>query len=162
MILTLLLSLFLQTADASEKEAAQELPLAARKALTAWNFKFKIFGESNFTSEVQGLFKNLQGALPMRVEGDFNNDKKTDYILMGSAGKQEFVVALVSDKESFKPVVVRQAPYTEGATTSSYLIKVKPGEIPGRTQKYDLVQVETFAGATGLFEIKNFKAKKLN
>jgi hypothetical protein len=155
------------------EDSAAELPLAARQALTRWNFKFKSFNQDDYTKEVREL---LGSQPPMKISGDFNGDKTPDYVVLGEAEKQQFALAIVSDKKDFKVVTIDKWS----------LPNFKKSEVPGdkgiengvpvyvapaggsladgykEKNKRDVIQLEAFGGAVELYAIENFKAVHLN
>lgn len=161
---------------AAKSDSIDSLPIAARQALTRWNFKFKLFAESNFTPEVNELFKEDKVDLPMKVEGDFNGDKVTDYALLGEADKQQYAVAVVSNKKNYSVIVIKSwsdekfkqssVPGDDGkrigvpvylATSPSTEFDKTKNDKP----KVDLIHVEAYQGAIDAFKIEGAKAMNL-
>lgn len=170
-ILVILILILFQSAHA--EDLAAEIPLAARQALTRWNFKFKPFNQEDYTKEVREL---LGKQPPMQRSGDFNGDGTTDYVVLGEAEKQQFAIAIISDKKEFKVVTLDQWS----------LANFKKSEVPGdkgieqgvpvyvapaggsladsykAKNKREVIQIEAFGGAVELYAIENFKAVHLN
>ncbi len=167
-LLSLLVLVSCATAGAVEDANLKSLPLAARQSLTQWNFKFKTFAESDFTPEVQKLFEgSAANEKPMMLTLDLNNDKTDDYVLMGDSDKQQFVVALVSDKKNFKTVVVDTLSDVNLKKNLILYLAIPGQDEPAtialkKKAKSEIFDVESYMGPSMIFAIKDYKAMKLN
>ena len=143
-----------------------ELPLEARQSVIKWNHKFKPFASSDFSSEVNELFTTDQKKVaPMKLVADFNGDKVDDYAILGEADKQQYLIAVLSDKKEPKVVVVEKWSDAEFKKPSlAYYLARAAGSLPESYTKKngrEAIQLEAYLGSVQLFKIENGKAAEL-
>lgn len=172
-------ALCLLTLSASATSAHAQLTAAARQSLTRWNFKFKTFAETDFTPEVIELFKTSgDNEKPMMLTLDLNNDKIQDFVLLGEADKQQYVIALLSHKKEYKTVVVESwsdpgfkkssIPGGNGKRKGVPVYLAIPASDDPATialknkAKAQIFDVEAYMGSTKVFAIKGNKAEQLS
>lgn len=162
--------------SANDENVLTELPLEARQSVMKWNHKFKPYASSDFSSEVLELFtSDMKKVAPMKVVADFNGDKIDDYAVLGEADKQQYLIAVLSDKKEPKVVVVEKwsdpnfkRAKIEGVKSSSvgvsYYLARAAGSLPEsylKKNNREAIQLEAYLGAVQLFKIENDKASEL-
>lgn len=151
---------------ATDTNALSELPLEARQSVIKWNHKFKPYASADFSSEVNELFtSDLKKVAPMRLVADFNGDKVDDYALLGEADKQQYLIAVLSDKKDPKVVVVEKwsDPDFKKNNVAYYLTRAA-GSLPesyAKKNNREAIQLEAYLGSVQLFKIENGKVAEL-
>jgi len=147
----------------------------ATTALKKWNAAFKVYNVGDFPKAVLELFEGAPKELPMAVAGDFNGDKKEDFAVMGSNGKNEIILVLLAAKNQYDVVVVETNVYKDPATQSLTLEtgETQPGlsmylsllpskelQFKAGAAKRDALQIETFNSITRAFYVRGAQAKE--
>lgn len=161
---------------AADSNVLSELPLEVRQSVIKWNHKFKPYTAKDFSAEVLELFQSDQKKVaPMKVVADFNGDKIDDYALLGEAGKQQYLIAVLSNNAEPKVIVVEKwsdpdfkKSAVEGTRSSSvgvaYYLARAAGPLPesyAKKNNREAIQLEAYLGSVQLFKIENGKSSEL-
>ncbi|MGH1469451.1 MAG: hypothetical protein ACRBBP_11375 [Bdellovibrionales bacterium] len=137
------------------------------KAIKSTHPSFQALKVSEFSNDVQKLFKKSKRALPMSITADFNGDGLQDLAILGKTKKGYKLLAFTSSKNLYTaheisswPDKVFKRTFTHKGKIVRYLslITKKQIEAPANFNK-DAFQLETFQGYTELlyFDGKSFK-----
>lgn len=147
------------------------LPKEALDALKKWNSKFLVYDRSDFTSSTLKLLDENK-TQPMAFVGDVLGNGISGLVLLGEAGKTQYVVALIKEKNSWKALQIYSSslpnikkthvPTLEGSTETGVPFYILPAidEHAKRLSPKIGIQVEAYLGFAEVYEIKNGKPKK--
>jgi hypothetical protein len=149
------------------------------KILTKWDADFQVFPLKSFPPTVIGLFRDAKDELPMAVAGDFNGDTQTDYAVMGFNKKQQKIVFLIKQSDTYLPVLVLAENYKDpqssfidieetgrekGLSTYLSLLPAKNIEMGKKStlkNKPDGLQIENYGGSTTAYFVKSSDKNKV-
>lgn len=95
------------------KVGAVQLGPDVEAALKAFDPNFRIFKDTEFILAVQDIFAEEaeDGETPMAVVADFNGDRIRDVAVIGTNGKDQLTLGILSGPEGYSIQVIQREPY---------------------------------------------------